>query len=114
MPHPLLETDTLQCMHQGKVVLQSSTKELFAINDAGVISLEDLANAKIVCANPITNGGPCTTIANIPQSVASKILAIDSQRIVLCEHISLVTTDKGSPLSLQGNPKAQGLCEIEE
>lgn len=114
MPHPLLETDTLQCIHQGKVVLQSSTKELFAINDAGAISLEDLANAKILCTNPITNGGPCTTIANIPKNIASKILEINSKKIVLCEHISLATTDKGSPLSLQGNPKAQGYLEIEE
>ena len=114
MPYPLLESDTLQCAHGGSITLTSSTKEFFSINNTGVISLKDLANANIACPNPTTSGGACTKIATIPQAIASKILTIDSQKIVLCEHISLVTTDKGSPLSLQGTPKAKGYFEIEE
>ena len=114
MPHPLLETDTLQCAHQGKITLTSSTKGLFSINNAGVISLDDLSKASISCPNPITNGGPCSKIANIPQSVSSKMLEIDSQKIVLCENISLVTTDKGVPLKLSGEPQAKGYFEIDE
>lgn len=114
MPYPLLETDILQCIHQGTITLISSTKGLFSVNNAGLISLQDLANASIVCPNPITSGGPCTKIANISQTIASKTLEIDSQKIVLCENISLATTDKGSPLILQGSPKAKGFFEIEE
>ena len=114
MPHPLLETDTLQCAHQGRITLTSSTKGLFSINNAGVISLDDLSKASISCPNPITNGGPCSKIANIPQSVSSKMLEIDSQKIVLCENISLVTTDKGVPLKLSGEPQAKGYFEIDE
>ena len=42
------------------------------------------------------------------------MLEIDSQKIVLCENISLVTTDKGVPLKLSGEPQAKGYFEIDE
>ena len=55
--NPLLESDSVECTHKGKVLLQSNTKDLMCVqdsnnNDAGMISLQDLANATIVgCAN---------------------------------------------------------------
>ena len=111
MPNPLLESDILECLHKGKVLLQSSTKDLMCVqdsnnNDAGLISLQDLANAVIIgCAN---------NIAGIPNSICSTLLEIDNQKIVLAQAISQVLTDKGSPLILQDEPKAKDIFEIDE
>ena len=116
MPHPLLETDSVECAHKGKVLLQSSTKDLMCVENAGMISLQDLANATIVgCTNNIAGvPSPCTKLANIPNSIASTLLEIDNQKIVLAQAISQVITDKGSPLILQGEPKAKDIFELDE
>ena len=42
MLHPLLESDKLECIHKGKVLLQSSISNLLSINNAGAITLQDL------------------------------------------------------------------------
>ncbi|MGX2973306.1 hypothetical protein [Helicobacter sp. T3_23-1059] len=119
--NPLLETDSVECAHKGKVLLQSSTKDLMCVqdssnNDAGMISLQDLANATIVgCANNIAGiPSPCTKLANIPNSICSTLLEIDNQKIILAQAISQVITDKGSPLILQGQPKAKDIFELDE
>lgn len=85
-------------------------------NDAGLISLQDLANAVIIgCTNNIAGiPNPCTKLANIPNSITSSLLEIDNQKIVLAQAISQVLTDKGSPLILQGEPKAKDIFEIDE
>ena len=119
--NPLLESDSIECAHKGKVVLQSTTKDLMCVqdssgNDAGMISLSDLANATIVgCTNNIA-GVPshCTKLVNIPNSICSTLLEIDNQKIVLAQAISQVLTDKGSPLILQGEPKAKDIFELDE
>ena len=115
MPHPLLESDSIECAHKGKVLLQSSTKDIMCVqdssnNDAGMISLQDLANATIIgCTNNIAGvPSPCTKLVNIPNSIASTLLEIDNQKIVLAQAISQVLTDKGSPLILQGATKSKG------
>ena len=121
MPNPLLETDNIECPHKGKVLLQSTTKDLMCVqdssgNDAGMISLDDLANATIIgCTNNIAGvPSPCTKLVNIPNSIASTLLEVDSQKIVLAQAISQVLTDKGSPLILQGQPKAKDIFELDE
>ena len=119
--NPLLETDKIECIHKGKVILQSSTKDLMCVqdsnnNDAGLISLQDLANAVIIgCTNNIVGiPNPCTKLVNIPNSICSTLLEIDNQKIVLAQATSQVITDKGSPLILQGEPKAKDIFEIDE
>ena len=119
--NPLLESDNIECAHKGKILLQSSTKDIMCVqdssgNDAGMISLSDLANATIIgCTNNIA-GVPshCTKLVNIPNSICSTLLEIDNQKIVLAQAISQVITDKGSPLILQGEPKAKDIFELDE
>ena len=119
--NPLLETDKIECIHKGKVLLQSSTKDLMCVQDssgtdAGAISLQDLANAVIIgCTNNIAGiPNPCTKLVSIPNSITSSLLEIDNQKIVLAQAISQVITDKGSPLILQGEPKAKDILELDE
>ncbi|MGX3046145.1 hypothetical protein [Helicobacter sp. T3_23-1056] len=119
--NPLLESDSIECAHKGKILLQSSTKDLMCVqdsngNDAGMISLQDLANASIIgCTNNIAGiPSPCTKLVNIPNSICSALLEIDNQKIVLAQAISQVITDKGSPLILQGEPKAKDIFELDE
>ena len=119
--NPLLETDKIECIHKGKVIFQSSTKDLMCVQDssgtdAGVINLQDLANAVIIgCANNIAGiPNPCTKLVSIPNSITSSLLEIDNQKIVLAQTISQVITDKGSPLILQGEPKAKDILELDE
>ncbi|WP_254422380.1 hypothetical protein [Helicobacter bilis] len=117
MPIPLLESDKLECIHKGKVLLQSSISNLLSINNAGAITLQDLAQAKILgCQNQILGvSAPCTKlIISIPESITSTLLEVNKEKIVLTEYINQVLTDKGSPLFLQESPKAKGLCEIEQ
>ena len=119
--NPLLETDKIECSHKGKVIFQSSTKDLMCVqdsnnNDAGLISLNDLANAVIIgCANNIAGiPSPCTKLVNIPNSICSTLLEIDNQKIVLAQATSQVITDKGSSLILQGEPKVKDILELDE
>ncbi len=119
--NPLLETDKIECIHKGKVILQSSTKDLMCVQDsngtdAGVISLNDLVNAVIIgCTNNIAGiPNPCTKLVSIPNSITSSLLEIDNQKIVLAQTISQVITDKGSPLILQEEPKAKDIFKIDE
>ena len=119
--NPLLETDKIECIHKGKVIFQSSTKDLMCVQDssgtdAGVINLQDLANAVIIgCTNNIAGiPNPCTKLVSIPNSITSSLLEIDNQKIVLAQTISQVITDKGSPLILQGEPKAKDILELDE
>lgn len=119
--NPLLETDKIECLHKGKVIFQSSTKDTMCVqdsnnNDAGLVSLQDLANATIIgCANNIAGiPNPCTKLVSIPNSICSTLLEIDNQKIVLAQAISQVLTDKGVPLILQGEPKAKDIFEIDE
>ena len=117
MPIPLLESDKLECIHKGKVLLQSSISNLLSINNAGAITLQDLAQVKILgCQNQILGVyAPCTKlIISIPESITSTLLEVNKEKIVLTEYINQVLTDKGSPLFLQESPKAKGLCEIEQ
>ena len=121
MPNPLLESDNIECAHKGKILLQSSTKDIMCVqdssnNDAGMISLNDLANTTIVgCTNNIAGvPSPCTKLVNIPTSICSTLLEIDNQKIIIAQAIFQVLTDKGSPLILQGEPKAKDIFEIDE
>ena len=119
--NPLLESDCVECAHKGKVLFQSSTKDIMCVqdssnNDAGMISLQDLANTSIVgCTNNIAGvPSPCTKLVNIPNSICSTLLEIDNQKIIIAQAISQVITDKGSPLILQGQPKAKDIFELDE
>ena len=119
--NPLLESDCVECAHKGKVLLQSSTKDIMCVqdssnNDAGMISLGDLANATIIgCTNNIAGApSPCTKLVNIPNSICYTLLEINNHKIVLAQAISQVITDKGSPLILQGQPKANDIFELDE
>ncbi len=115
MPHPLLEIDNVECPHKGKVMLDSSNKDLLKVDNAGVVTIDDLRNANIVgCTNSVAGvPSPCTKLANIPDSIASSLLQVNNQKVILAESISQALTDKGFPLVLQGSPKSQGILEIE-
>lgn len=116
MPHPLLQTDNLECIHRGKVLLQSNNKDFLKIKDVGVITLQDLQNASILgCANTIAGvPTPCTKLVSIPESIASTLLKVNGQKVVLAEFINQALTDKGSVITLQGDPKAKGFLEIDQ
>lgn len=116
MPHPLLETDICECMHKGRVVLNSSTKDLLDVENSGVITIDDLSKATILgCMNNIAGiPMPCTKLLNIPQSITSQSLNVNGQKVVIAEFINQITTDKGSPLILQGEAKAKGFLELDE
>ena len=108
IPNPLLESDCVECAHKGKILLQSSTKDIMCVqdssgNEAGMISLNDLANATIVgCTNNIAGvPSPCTKLVNIPTSICSTLLEIDNQKIIIAQAIFQVLTDKGSPLKIK-------------
>ncbi|WP_181881899.1 hypothetical protein [Helicobacter sp. MIT 14-3879] len=79
MPHPLLEDDKIECIHKGKLILQSSTKDLLEINNAGVITINDLKQASIVgCFNNIVGiPSPRTKLVNIPESITSSLLKVE-------------------------------------
>ncbi|WP_245596269.1 hypothetical protein [Helicobacter rodentium] len=114
MPHPLLESDICECSHKGKVIFPSSHKNFLLVTEAGILTPSDLSKAKIIgCTNPIIKGGPCTKLVSIPESITTNLLIIENEKAVLAECISQVLTDKGSPIFLQGEPKAKGILEIE-
>ncbi|WP_245945928.1 hypothetical protein [Helicobacter didelphidarum] len=114
--HPLLESDSLECPHKGKVILQSSNKELFEVNNDGLIVESDLLNASIIgCSNTIAGfPTPCSCIATIPKPCISTLLEIEGEGVILIDNISLILTDKGFPLMLNGEAKAKDVFEIDE
>lgn len=115
MPHPLLETDCVECAHKGKLILKSSTKELVTVSEAGLISINDLAKSSIVgCVNNVLGvPSPCAKIINLSEAICSKLLEVDGQKIILAELVSQLVTDKGSALSLKGEPSAKDVFEVE-
>ena len=116
MLHPLLENDICKCAHSGIVQMKSGSKSLLTINNVGVITINDLAQASIVgCTNNISGvPAPCTKLVNMPVSITSSLIDVGGQKVVLAEKISQITTDKGSPLMLQGIPKASGVFEVDK
>ena len=115
MPHPLLESDICECSHKGKVIFPSSHQNFLLVTEAGILTPSDLSKAKIIgCTNPIIKGGPCSKLVSIPESITTNLLIIENEKAVLAECNSQVLTDKGSPIFLQGEPKAKGILEIEQ
>ncbi|MCX2683427.1 hypothetical protein OQH60_06275 [Campylobacter sp. MIT 21-1685] len=75
-----------------------------------MITLQDLKNASILgCTHTIAGiPTPCTKLASIPESIASTLLEVNGQKVVLAECINQVLTDKSSLLLLVGNLKLKG------
>ncbi|WP_290880801.1 hypothetical protein [Helicobacter sp.] len=115
MPHPLLESDICECSHKGKVIFSSSHQNFLLVKEAGILTINDLSKASIIgCTNPIIKGGPCSKLVSIPDFITTNLLIVENEKAVLAECISQVLTDKGSPILLQGEPKAKGILEIEQ
>lgn len=95
---PMIEDDTLMCIHGGQVKLQSQKGARFKSKGVPLILESDLANSSITgCANPPLLGGPCTKIALIPPLALSQ-KKFNGEGAPLQEYASMIMTDKGVPL----------------
>lgn len=81
MPHPLLESDTCECSHKGKVIFPSSHQNFLLVTEAGILTPSDLSKAKIIgCTNPTIKGGPCTKLVSIPESITTNLLIVENEK----------------------------------
>lgn len=103
---PLLANDKLFCSHNGQVQLQSNMGKNLEVKGAAVITKSDLMSAPISgCSNNIAGvPQPCTSIPMVPDNVLSQSLSVGGEGVVLADMVSMIMTDKGVPLMLQGNP----------
>lgn len=111
---PLTTNDKVVCPHQGQVVLQSNKgKNLELNNKSQAITKNDLLNADIIgCTRTVAGVSvPCTKVTSVNSS--SKLLQIQEDEVILCEMLHLSSTDKGFPLSLQGEATAKDILIIE-
>ena len=101
---PLLQSDKVSCIHGGKLNLISNNGKTLSLNGKGAIVKSDLLNAKIIgCPNNILGvPTPCMAVLNIPENALNKNLNIENECVINAEMISLITTDKGFPLKLEG------------
>lgn len=102
---PLLENDKLVCAHQGVVQLKSDKGKDLLVDDNGVITESDLMNSPISgCSHNILGvPKPCTKIVQIPPNALSETLEVNGEGVVLEDMVSMIMTDNGVPLQLQGS-----------
>ncbi|MBZ7936689.1 hypothetical protein H2279_08700, partial [Campylobacter sp. B0100352/1] len=62
--HPILEDNTLLCLHGGKVNLKAKKAKRVKYNNVPVMLHDEIQGASISgCLNPPVAGGPCTKVA---------------------------------------------------
>lgn len=102
---PLLENDKVVCAHNGMVQLKSDKGKDLNVDGNPVITKSDLMNASISgCTHNIAGvPKPCTKITQIPDNALSTLIETGGEAVVLEDMLSMVMTDNGVPLQLQGN-----------
>ncbi|PZT47120.1 lysozyme, partial [Helicobacter valdiviensis] len=95
--HALLENQNLECIHGGKVILQSSKGKSFKDNNIPLMLESDLLNSSITgCPNTIAGVSyPCTKVVSVKGSLSQK--KVNGEFVILQELISGSLTDKGVP-----------------
>lgn len=96
---PLLENDKVICAHNGIVQLKSDKGSDLIINGNPAITKSDLINASISGYTHNIAGvpKPCIKIMQIPDNETG------GEAVVLEDMPSMIMTDNGVPLQLQGN-----------
>ncbi len=102
---PLLENDKVICAHNGIVQLKSDKGSDLIINGNPAITKSDLINASISgCTHNIAGvPKPCTKIMQIPDNALSTLIETGGEKVVLEDMLSMIMTDNGVSLQLQGN-----------
>ena len=102
--HALLENQNLECIHGGKVILQSNKGKSFKDNNIPIMLESDLLNSSIsACPNTIAGVSvPCSKVANVKGALSQK--KVNNEYAILQELISACITDKGSPLKVSFTP----------
>ncbi|WP_229239133.1 hypothetical protein [Campylobacter volucris] len=102
--HALLENQNLECIHGGKVILQSNKGKTFKDGGVPIILESDLLNSSISgCPNTIAGVSvPCTKVVDVKGSLSQK--KVNNEYAILQELISACVTDKGFPLKVSFVP----------
>ena len=102
--HALLENQNLECIHGGKVILQSNKGKSFKDNNIPIMLESDLLNSSIsACPNTIAGVSvPCSKVANVKGALSQK--KVNNEYAILQELISACITDKGFPLKVSFTP----------
>ncbi|ECL3646100.1 hypothetical protein FS073_09085, partial [Campylobacter jejuni] len=62
--HPILEDNTLVCLHGGRVNLKAKKAKRIKYNNVPIMLHDEIQGASISgCLNPPVAGGPCTKVA---------------------------------------------------
>ncbi|HBD2749689.1 TPA: hypothetical protein KIL42_001786, partial [Campylobacter jejuni] len=62
--HPILEDNTLVCLHGGRVKLKAKKAKRIKYNNVPIMLHDEIQGASISgCLNPPVAGGPCTKVA---------------------------------------------------
>ncbi|ECW8955341.1 hypothetical protein F5R70_07895 [Campylobacter lari] len=102
--HALLENQNLECIHGGKVILQSNKGKTFKDGGVPIMLESDLLNSSISgCPNTIGKVSyPCTKVVDVKGSLSQK--KVNNEYVILQELISACVTDKGYPLKVSFVP----------
>ncbi|HEC1791696.1 TPA: hypothetical protein R1728_001590, partial [Campylobacter lari] len=102
--HALLENQNLECIHGGKVILQSNKGKTFKDSGVPIMLESDLLNSSISgCPNTIGKVSyPCTKVVDVKGSLSQK--KVNNEYVILQELISACVTDKGFPLKVSFVP----------
>ncbi|EAH4572093.1 hypothetical protein D5V19_07485 [Campylobacter lari] len=102
--HALLENQNLECIHGGKVILQSNKGKTFKDSGVPIMLESDLLNSSISgCPNTIGKVSyPCTKVVDVKGSLSQK--KVNNEYAILQELISACVTDKGFPLKVSFVP----------
>ncbi|AJD01834.1 hypothetical protein UPTC3659_0993 [Campylobacter lari NCTC 11845] len=102
--HALLENQNLECIHGGKVILQSNKGKTFKDGGVPIMLESDLLNSSISgCPNTIGKVSyPCTKVVDVKGSLSQK--KVNNEYAILQELISACVTDKGYPLKVSFVP----------
>lgn len=115
--NPLLESDSIECAHKGKIVAFSNNK-LLEVDGGCVLTKQDLLQAKIIGCNHQVAGFsmPCKAIVKIADSALSNTLSINDDSAIIAQQISQIFTDNGVPLQFKNGatPKAKDIFELDE
>lgn len=95
--NPILENDTLMCLHGGKVELKAKDAKRIASNNVPIMLNDEIQGANISgCVNPAMLGGPCQKVAMVfPYTYSNH--RINQKNAVL--QLGLIgVSDKGFPI----------------
>ena len=115
--NPLLESDSVECAHKGKIVAFSNNKML-EVDGSCVLTKQDLLQAQIIgCTHQVAGfSTPCKAIVTILDSALSNTLIINGDSAIIAQQISQIFTDNGVPLRFENGatPNAKDIFELDE